>query len=95
LHADPADLIGIPLPTLMSRVLLAFAMEYERESDWSPAIGANILRVLDPEGVRVRDIPRLSGVSKEAVAMAFGILQQGSRCGCKRRRSTSGWLGSR
>jgi len=67
----------LPLPTLLSRLLLAFAMEYERESDWSLAIGANILRVLDAEGVRVRDLPGLSGVSKEAIAMALGLLQKG------------------
>ena len=67
----------LPLPTLLSRVLLAFAMEYERESDWSLAVGANILRVLDAEGVRARDLPRLSGVSKEAIAMALGLLKKG------------------
>jgi hypothetical protein len=68
---------GLALPTLLSRVLLAFAMEYERESDWSLAVGANLLRVLDAEGVRVRDLPRLSGVSKEAIAMALGLLKKG------------------
>ncbi len=68
---------GLPLPSLLSRVLLAFAMEYERESDWSLAVGANLLRILDAEGVRVRDFPRLSGVSKEAIAVALGLLQKG------------------
>ena len=77
LHAEPADLIRLALPTLMSRVLLTFALDYERESDWSLAVGANVLRVLDAQGVRVRDIPRLSGVSKEAIAMALGVMQKG------------------
>jgi hypothetical protein len=37
----------LPLPALLSRVLLAFAIEFETESDLSFAISANILRVLD------------------------------------------------
>ena len=67
----------LPLPSLLSRVLLAFAIEYETESDWSLAIGANILRVLDDTGVRVRNLPLLSGVSKEAIAMALHVLEKG------------------
>lgn len=64
------------LPTLLSRVLLMFAIDFERESDLSLAISANILRVLDEHGVRLRDLPLLSGVSKEAISMAIGILQK-------------------
>ena len=66
----------LPLPALLSRVLLAFAIEFERESDLSLAISANVLRVLDEKGVRVRDLPLLTGVSKEAISMAMGILQK-------------------
>jgi DNA-binding MarR family transcriptional regulator len=55
-------------------VLLPFAIEFESESPVSLAIGANVLRVLDEHGVRVRDLPGLSGVSKEAVSMAMGVL---------------------
>jgi hypothetical protein len=51
-------------------VLLAFAIDYERESGVSPAISANVLRLLDDDPVRVRDLPALSGVSKEAISMA-------------------------
>jgi hypothetical protein len=64
----------LPLSTLLSRALLTFAMEFERESDLSLAVCANVVRVLDEEGVRLRDIPQLSGVSEEAVAMAMGLL---------------------
>lgn len=67
---------SLPLPALLSRVLLAFAIEYERESDVSLAIGANLLRVLDAQGVPLRDLPRLSGVSKESLSMAMGILEK-------------------
>jgi DNA-binding MarR family transcriptional regulator len=62
------------LPALLSRVLLAFALDFERESELSLAISANLIRILNEEGVRVRDLPRLSGVSKEASAMAVGFL---------------------
>ena len=66
----------LPLPALLARVLLAFATEFERESDLSLAIVANLLRVLDEKGVRVADLPVLTGVSKEAIHMAMGILQK-------------------
>jgi DNA-binding MarR family transcriptional regulator len=65
------------LPALLSRVLLAFAAEFERESPVSLAISANVLRVLDEHGVRVRDLPGLSGVSREGISMAMGILAKG------------------
>jgi len=64
----------LPLNALLSRPLLAFATEFERESDLSLAISANVLRVLSADGVRVRDLPLISGVSKEAIAMAMGVL---------------------
>jgi DNA-binding MarR family transcriptional regulator len=64
------------LPALLSKVLLAFAVEFENESDLSLAISANVLRILTEEGVRVRDLPRLSGVSKEAISMAMGVLKK-------------------
>ncbi len=66
----------LPLPALLSRVLLSFAIEFERTSKVSLAIGANLVRVLDERGVRVRDLPLLTGVSKEAISMALGVLQK-------------------
>jgi DNA-binding MarR family transcriptional regulator len=67
----------LPLSGLLSKVLLAFAIEFERESELSLAISANVLRVLDEKGVRVRDLPLLTGVSNESISMAMGILQKG------------------
>jgi DNA-binding MarR family transcriptional regulator len=55
---------------------LAFALEFEAESELSLAIGANIVRVLDEKGVRVRDLPLISGVSKEQIKIALGFLQK-------------------
>lgn len=68
------DLESLPLPALLARVLLAFALEYERESTVSLAIGANTLRVIEDEGTRERDLPARSGVSKEATATALSYL---------------------
>jgi DNA-binding MarR family transcriptional regulator len=75
-RTTPATDRMLPLAALLSRALLAFAIEYERESDWSLAVGANVLRVLDADGVPLRDLPLLSGVSKEAISMALGVLQK-------------------
>ncbi len=70
----PVDVAGLPLPALLSRALLSFALEYERESELSLAVSANLLRVLDAEGTRLRDLPARTGISKEAVSWALGIL---------------------
>jgi len=70
---DGSDL---PLSTLLSRALLAFAIEFERESDLSLAIGANVIRVLDEKGVRARDLPILTGVSKELIKVSLGFLDK-------------------
>ncbi len=67
------------LSVLLSRVLLGFTLDFEAESGISLPVSANTLRVLDDSGVRVRDLPRLTGVSKEANAMVTGFLD---RRGC-------------
>jgi methyltransferase (TIGR00027 family) len=71
---DEPDVAALPLSALLSRVLLAFALDYEAESEVSLAVGANLLRVLRAEGTRLRDLPLLTGLSKEAVAWALGVL---------------------
>ena len=65
----------LPLAALLSRVLLAFAVWFERKSNLSLAISANVVRVLDEQGVRVRDLPLVTGVSKESISMALGVLR--------------------
>jgi DNA-binding MarR family transcriptional regulator len=66
------------LSVLLSQVLLAFTLEFERESAVSLAIAADALRVLTGDGVRIRELPYLTGVSKEALSMAAGILTRRS-----------------
>jgi DNA-binding MarR family transcriptional regulator len=66
----------VDLSVLLSRVLLTFTVDFEQESAISLPTSANALRVLDETGVRVRELPRLTGVSKEANAMSVGFLQR-------------------
>jgi hypothetical protein len=73
---DSAAIQKLPLPALLSKVLLAFALDFERESEVSLAISANILRLISDEGIRPRDLPQMSGISKEAIAMAAGFLKR-------------------
>jgi methyltransferase (TIGR00027 family) len=71
---DPADPAGLPLPALLARILLSFAIEYETEAGQSLAAAATVLRVLGAAGTRLRDLPSLAGISKEAASWALGVL---------------------
>jgi DNA-binding MarR family transcriptional regulator len=73
LSSSPSE---VNLSALLSKVLLAFTLDFERESDVSLAICANVLRVLAAKRERIRDLPRLSGISKEAIAIALGFLEK-------------------
>jgi DNA-binding MarR family transcriptional regulator len=73
------DLETLPLISLLARVLVAYALDYERGAKLSLAIQLNGLRVLDSDGVPVRDLPARSGVAKAATAMIVGRLE---RLGC-------------
>jgi hypothetical protein len=64
------------LPSFLSKVLLAFAIEFERAAEVSLAISANVLRLVGDDGIRIRDLPQLAGVSKEAIAMSTGFLEK-------------------
>jgi hypothetical protein len=89
--ADDASHLG----TLLSQVLLAYTLDFERQSELSLPLSANFLRVLDRKGVSVRELPVLAGVSKEATAMALTFLAktpfvavEGASAACKRARLT-------
>src|SRR5262249_44320403 len=66
----PAAESWLPLVVLLARVLLAFTLDFEQESEVALAIGANVLRLVGVDGVRVADLLRLAAVSKESLAMA-------------------------
>ena len=73
-HAKLRDQASLPMPVLLARVVLAFALEFEEDAPLSMAVSANVVRVLDGDGIPVRDLPRLTGVSKEAVATTLSFL---------------------
>ncbi len=75
-ESDRAGLSDSPLPVLLARVLLAFTIEFERASDISLAISANVLRNVSDEGTPVRELPRIACVSKEAVTMSVSFLEK-------------------
>ncbi len=64
----------VPLVTLLARVALRVALEFERESALSLAVSQNVLRVLGQDGRRLRDLPGLTGVSRAAVDVSVALL---------------------
>ncbi|HEY4320601.1 MAG TPA: hypothetical protein VGM77_05415 [Gemmatimonadales bacterium] len=64
------------LARLLNRVLLALALEFERATALPLALVANVLRVLGQDGVRVRDLPALTGVSKPSIEIALKLLRR-------------------
>ncbi len=67
---------GHDLSVLLSQALQAFTLEFEGAMHLSLAMCANTLRVADCSGVAVRDLPRLTGVSKEANQMCLGFFER-------------------
>jgi DNA-binding MarR family transcriptional regulator len=70
------DPTPIPLFALLARVLLGFTLEFEGDSELALPMSANVVRVLAATGTRVRDLPQLTGVSKEAISMVLGFLEK-------------------
>jgi DNA-binding MarR family transcriptional regulator len=70
----PDDVETLALPSLLSRALLMLAIDFESRSKVSLAIHADLLRVLGANPTPVRDLPRLTGVSKEAISMGMGVI---------------------
>jgi hypothetical protein len=64
----------LPLSALLSRALLAYTLEFERESAVALPLAANVVRVLNESGVALKDVPHRGGISQEAVAMATTFL---------------------
>jgi hypothetical protein len=54
------------LPVLLAKTLNAFALDYERETFLALTVSANILRLIPPHGIAMRDLPHLSGIAREA-----------------------------
>ena len=89
----------VHLPALLSQVLLAYTLDFERESDLSLPMDSNFMSVLDETGVRVADLTRAAGVSKEATNIALKfltkvglVLVDGASAPTKRARLTANGL---
>ncbi len=62
---------GLPLPVLLSRVLLAFALDFERESQTPISLCANVIRVLSDEPIPETEIPKRTGCSQETAGIGW------------------------
>jgi DNA-binding MarR family transcriptional regulator len=67
------DAGSLALPALLSQLLLAFTIEFERESRAPLWLCANALRVLGEKPVRESDIPRLTGGSPETSGIGWQV----------------------
>jgi hypothetical protein len=66
----------LPLVVLLAHALMAYTLDFEDGSALSLPLSANVFRVLDGDGVPVRDLPSLTGISKEAVAVSLTSLSK-------------------
>ena len=61
---EPGSAVGdLPLPSLLSQVLAAFAIDYERERLGSLSVVSNFLRFVGDEGISLERAQALGGVS--------------------------------
>jgi DNA-binding MarR family transcriptional regulator len=67
------DAVPLPLPALLSQLLLAFTMEFQRESRVPLWLCANTLRVLGDQPIPESEIPRLTGCSPETAGIGWQI----------------------
>ena len=63
----------LALAALLSRVLLAFRLEFDREADTGLGLCANTIRVIGEKPVRLADIPSLTGCSPEVSAIGWQL----------------------
>jgi len=74
--ADRRASKDLPLVVLLAHALMAYTLEFEESAALSLPLSANVIRVLDAEKTRVRDLPALAGISKEAVAASLTSLKK-------------------
>ncbi len=70
------DHAALGLSVLLARVLLTFTVDYERVAPLSLPVSANVMSVLSRSGTRLRELPLLAGVSREAVSSSAGFLER-------------------
>lgn len=62
------------LGVLLAQVLLAYTLEFERDSELALPLSENVVRVLGADGLQVREVPGAAGISKEATSASFTSL---------------------
>jgi hypothetical protein len=67
------DAVPLPLPALLSQLLLAFTLEFQRESRVPLWLCANALRVLSDQPIPESEIPHLTGCSPETCGIGWQI----------------------
>jgi DNA-binding MarR family transcriptional regulator len=67
------DAVPLALPALLSQLLLAFTMEFQRESRVPLWLCANTLRVLSDQSIPESEIPHLTGCSPETSGVGWQI----------------------
>jgi hypothetical protein len=71
-HGEPPT----HLLALLAQALLAYTLDFERESEVSLPLTANVLRALGEGSSDVRGLPAAAAVSPEAIAMALTFLKK-------------------
>lgn len=72
----PRNGADLRLSALLARALIAFAVPFERRSDLSLSLSANIVRVLGADFVPVRDVAPAAGVATDAIRVGLGYLDK-------------------
>jgi hypothetical protein len=67
------ETVPLPLPSLLSQLLLAFAIEFQRESRAPLWLCGNTLRVLGDQPIPESEIPHLTGCSPETSGIGWQI----------------------
>ena len=73
-HQKPQNTVDLPLVVLLAHALMAYTMDFEGGSSTSLPLSANVFRVVDSIGLPIRELPSLTGISKEAVAVSLTSL---------------------
>jgi len=73
----------VPLVASLGRALTAVTLAYEQGSAVSLPLGANLLPAIGsvPDGIRTRDLPEQTGLSREAISMALRWLERAGLAG--------------
>jgi DNA-binding MarR family transcriptional regulator len=66
----------LALVVLLAHALMAYTLDFEEGSALSLPLSANVFRVLDGDGMPVRELPSRTGISKEAVAVSLTSLSR-------------------